>query len=151
MDPIGSQNLTTFPYTNTAQVLRDKPLSANTHLNTQKVAPSAKEGGYSIQNIQGVAGIQDEVSAAAGTAGKQGQRKCPRTVSGPQVAAHVAWSRHPLKRTQAQDMGGGVQSQRPRKLARAPAGKSSLSISAQPLAIVIISDSEPEPEGNDGH
>lgn len=138
-------------HTNTAQILREEPFSANTHLNTQKVAPSAKEGGYSIQNIQGVAGIQDEVSAAAGTAGKQGQRKCSRTVSGPQVAAHVAWSRHPLKRTQAQDMGGGVQSQRPRKLARAPAGKSSLSISAQPLAIVIISDSEPEPEGNDGH
>ncbi|KIN03078.1 hypothetical protein OIDMADRAFT_27538 [Oidiodendron maius Zn] len=138
-------------HTNTAQILRDEPFSANTHLNAQKVAPSAKEGDYSIQNMQGVAGIQEEASSAAGTAGKQGQRECSRTRSGPQVAAHVAWSRHALKRTQAQDMGGGVQSQRPRKLARAPARKSSLSISAQPLAIVIISDSEPEPEGNDGH
>jgi hypothetical protein len=39
-----------------------------------------------------------------------------------------------------------VQSQRPRKLVRASAGKSSLSISAQPLEFVVISDSEPEPE-----
>ena len=36
---------------NTAQVLRDEPLSANTHLNTQRAAPSAKEDGYSIQSI----------------------------------------------------------------------------------------------------
>ena len=138
-------------HTNTAQILRDGPFSANTHLNAQKVALPAKEGGYSIQNIQGVAGIQHEVSAAAGTAGKQGQRECSRTGSGPQVAAHVARPRNALKRMRLPDTGGGVQSQRPRKLARAPAGKSSPSISAQPLAIVIISDSEPEPEGNDDH
>jgi hypothetical protein len=31
-----------------------------------------KEGGYSIQSIQGVAGIHDEVLKAAGIAKKQG-------------------------------------------------------------------------------
>ena len=51
----------------------------------------------------------------------------------------------------AQDMGGGVQSQRPRKLARASAGKSSLSISAQALELIVISDSEPESEDNNDH
>ncbi|CZR68384.1 uncharacterized protein PAC_18283 [Phialocephala subalpina] len=104
-----------------------------------------------VLSIQGVAGMQDEASAAAGTAGKQGQRECSRTVSGPWVAAHVARSRNVLKRTRAQDMGGGVQSQRPRKLARASAGKSSLPTSAQPSELVVISDSEPEPEGDEGH
>jgi hypothetical protein len=44
-----------------------------------------------------------------------------------------------------------VQSQRPRKLARASVGKSSLSISAQPLELVVISDSKLEPEDNDDH
>ncbi|KAF8851600.1 hypothetical protein BDZ45DRAFT_766228 [Acephala macrosclerotiorum] len=98
--------------TNTAQVLRDEPLSADAHLNApdaQRAAPSGKEGGRSIQSIQGVAGMQDEVSTAAGSAGKQGQRGCSRTGSGPRVAAHVARSRNVLKRTRAQDMGGGVQ------------------------------------------
>lgn len=60
-------------HTNTAQVLRDEPLSANTHLNAQRAAPSAKESSYSIQSIKGVAGIHDEVPTAAGTAKKQGQ------------------------------------------------------------------------------
>jgi hypothetical protein len=149
--PLSLEKSRTPKRTNTAQVLRDEPLSASAHLNAQRAAPSGKEGGYSVQIMQGVAGIQDEVSAAAGTAGKQGQRECSRTGSGPQVAAHVAKSRNALKRTRAQDMGGGVQSQCPRKLVRASAGKSSLSISAQPLALVVISDSEPEPEGNDDH
>jgi hypothetical protein len=49
------------------------------------------------------------------------------------------------------DTGGGVQSQRPRKLVRASAGKPSLSISTQPLELVVISDSEPEPEDNDDY
>lgn len=134
--------------TNTAQALRDKPLSVDAHLNApdaQSAAPSGKEGGYSIKSIQGVAGVQDEVSTAAGTAGKRGQRECLTAGS----AAHVPRSRNVLKRTRAQDMGGGVQSQRPRKLVRASAGKSSLSISAQPLELVVISDSEPEPEDDD--
>ncbi len=148
--PLSLEKSRTPNRTNTAQVLRDEPLSASAHLNAQRAAPSGKEGG-SIQSIQGVAGIQDEVSTAAGTAGKQGQRGCSRTGSGPQVAAHVARSRNLLKRTRAQDMGGGVQSQRPRKLARASAGKSSLSISAQALELVVISDSEPESEDNNEH
>jgi hypothetical protein len=59
-------------HTNTAQVLRDESLSANTHLNAQRAAPSAKEGGYSIQSIQGVVGIHDEVPTAAGTAKETG-------------------------------------------------------------------------------
>jgi hypothetical protein len=109
---------------------------------------SFREGTWlSIQSIQGVAGIQDEVSTAAGTAGKQGQRECLRTGS----ATHIPRSRNVLKRTRAQDMGGGVQSQRPRKLVRVSPGKSSLSISAQPLDLVAISDSELEPENNDDH
>jgi hypothetical protein len=113
---------------------------------------SFREGTWlSIQSIQGVAGIQDEVSTAAGTAGKQGQRERSRTGSGPRVAAHVARSRNLLKRKRAWDMGGGVQNQRPRKLVRASAEKSSLSISAQPLDLVAISDSELEPENNDDH
>jgi len=91
--------------------------------------------------------MQDEVSTTAETAEKQGQRECSRTGSGPRAAG----SRNILKRTRVQDMGGGVQSQRPRKLARASAGKSSLSISAQPLELVVISDSEPEPKDNDDH
>ena len=135
--------------TNTAQVLRDEPLSVDAHPSApdaQSAIPSGKEGGHSIQSIQGVAGVQDEVSTA-GTAGKQGQRECLRTGS----AAHVPRSRNVLKRTRAQDMGGGVQSQRPRKLVRASAGKPSLSISAQPLELVVISDSEPEPEDDDDH
>jgi hypothetical protein len=85
--------------TNMAQVLRDEPLLANAHLNAQRAAPFGKGGGYSIQSIQGVTGIQDKVSIAAGTAGKQGQRECSRTGSGPRVAAHVARSRNVLKRT----------------------------------------------------
>jgi hypothetical protein len=93
--------------------------------------------------------VQDGVSTAAGTAGKQGQRECLRTGSG--SGAHVPRSRNVLKRTRAQDIGRGVQSQRPRKLVRASAGKSSLSISAQPLELVVISDSEPEPEDDDDH
>ncbi|PVH67436.1 hypothetical protein DL98DRAFT_523340 [Cadophora sp. DSE1049] len=107
-------------HTNTAQVLRDEPLSANTHLTAQRAAPSAKEGGYSIQSIQG-------------------------------VAARVARSRNASKRGLAQDTRGGVQSQRPRKLVRASAAKSSPSISAQPLELVVISDSEPEFEDNGDH
>jgi hypothetical protein len=148
--PLSLEKSRTPNRTNTAQVLRGEPLSANAHLNAQRPAPSGKGGGYSIQSIQGVTGLQDEVSTAAGTAGKQGQRECSRTGSGPRVAAHVARPRSVLKRTRAQDMGGGVQSQRPRKLVRASAGKSSLSIS-QPLELVVISDSEPEPEDDDDH
>ena len=52
---------------NTAQVLRDEPLSVDAHLDApdaQSAAPSGKEGGYSIQSIQGVAGVQDGVSIA---------------------------------------------------------------------------------------
>jgi hypothetical protein len=136
--------------TNTAQVLRDEPLSVDAHINApdaQRAAPSGNEGGYSIQSIQGVAGMQDEVSTAARTARSQGQRECSRTGS----AAHVPRSRNVLKRTRAQDMGGGVQSQRPRKRVRTSAGKSSLSISAQPLELIVISGSEPEPEDDDDH
>ena len=114
-------------------------------------ASSGKEGGYSIQSIQGVAGIQNEVSTAVRTTGKQGQREYLRTGSRPRVAAHVAGSRSSSKRTRAQDIGGGVQSQRPRKPVRASARKSSLSISAQPLELIVISDSEPELEDNDDH
>ena len=44
-----------------------------------------------------------------------------------------------------------MQSQRPRKLVPASAGKLSLSISAQPLELVVISDSEVEPEDNDDY
>jgi hypothetical protein len=133
---------------NIAQVLRDELLSANIYLNAQRAAPSAKEGSYSIQSIQDVAGIHDEVPTAAGTAKKQGQTL---TGSGSRVAARVARSRNASKRGLAQDTRGGVQSQRPRKLVRASAGKSSLSISAQPLELVVISDSEPEPEDDDDH
>ena len=135
-------------HTNTAQVLRDEPLSANTHLNAQRAAPSAKESSYSIQSIKGVAGIHDEVPTAAGTAKKQGQTM---TGSGSRVVARVARSRNALKRGLAQDMRDGVQSQHPRKRVRASAGKSSLSISAQPLELVVISDSEPEFEDNGDH
>jgi hypothetical protein len=144
--PLSLEKSRTPNRTNTAQILQDELLSASAHLNAQRAAPSGKEGGYSIQSIQGIAGIQDEVSTAAR---KQGQRECSRTGSGPRVAAHVARPRNVLKRTRAQDMGGAVQSQHPRKLVRASAGKSSLSISAQPLELVVISDSEPEPEAND--
>ena len=73
-----------------------------------------------------MAGIQDGVLIATGTTGKQGQREYLRTGS----VAHIPRSRNVLKRTRAQDMGGGVQSQRPRKLVRVSARKSSLSISA---------------------
>ncbi|KAH9203979.1 hypothetical protein DL95DRAFT_398890 [Leptodontidium sp. 2 PMI_412] len=135
-------------HTNTAQVLRDEPLSANTHLTAQRAAPSAKEGGYSIQSIQGVAGIHDEVPTAAGTAKKLGQTM---TGSGSPVVARVARSRNASKRGLAQDTRAEVQSQRPRKLVRPSAGKSSLSISAQPLELVVISDSEPEFEDNGDH
>ncbi|KAH7379008.1 hypothetical protein BKA64DRAFT_687098 [Cadophora sp. MPI-SDFR-AT-0126] len=135
-------------HTNTAQVLRDEPLSANTHLTAQRAAPSAKEGGYSIQSIQGVADIYDEVSTAAGTAKNQGQTM---TGSGSRVVARVARSRNAPKRGLAQDTRGGVQSQRPRKLVRGSAGQSSLSISAQPPQLVVISDSEPEFEDTGDH
>jgi hypothetical protein len=91
--------------------------------------------------------MQDEVSIAVGTARKQGQKECSRTGS----AARVPRSRNILKRTRTQDMGGGVQSQRPRKLVRASARKSSLSIFAQPLELVVISDSEPEPKDDDDY
>lgn len=111
-----------------------------------RAAPSGKEGGYSIQSIQGVAGIHNEVSTAAGTAKQQGET---RTGPGSVVVARVARSHNALKRGRAQDMGGGVQSQRPRKLVRASARKSSLSISAQPLELVVISDPEPEAEDHD--
>jgi hypothetical protein len=134
-------------HTNTAQVLRDEPLSANTHLNAQRAAPSAKESSYSIQSIKGVAGIH-EVPTAARTAKKHGQTM---TGSGSRVVARVARSRNALKRGLAQDMRDGVQSQHSRKLVRASAGKSSLSISAQPLELVVISDSEPEFEDNGDH
>merc|ERR1712000_802142 len=52
--------------TNTAQALRDKPLSVDAHLNApdaQSAAPSGKEGGYSIKSIQGVAGVQDGINS----------------------------------------------------------------------------------------
>ena len=39
----------------------------------------------------------------------------------------------------------------PRKLVRASAGKSSLSISALLLELIVISDWEPQLEDNDGH
>lgn len=95
--------------------------------------------------------MQNGVPTAAGTAGKQGQRECLRTRSGPRAAAHIARSRNVLKRTRAQDIRGKVRGQRSRKLVRASIGKSSVSISAQPLELVVISDSEPEPEGDDDH
>jgi hypothetical protein len=47
----------TLNRTNTTQVLRDEPLSANIHLNAQRAAPSGKERSYSIQSIQGITGI----------------------------------------------------------------------------------------------
>jgi hypothetical protein len=116
-------------HTNTAKALRDEPLSVDVHLNTpdaQSATPSGKEGSYSIQSIQGITGVQDGVSTAARTTRKQGQREYLRIRS----AAHIPRSRNILKRTRAQDMRVGVQSQRPRKLVRASARKSSLSISA---------------------
>lgn len=78
--------------TNTAQVRRDESLSVNAHLNapnTQRAAPSEKAGGYSIRSVQGVTGIQDVVSTAARTAGKQGERECSKNRSGARAAAHV--------------------------------------------------------------
>ena len=44
-----------------------------------------------------------------------------------------------------------MQSQRLRKLVRTSAGKSSPSISGQPLEVVVLSDSEPESEHDDNH
>ena len=135
-------------HTKAAQVLQDEDISANTHLPAQKAAPSAKEAGDSHQSIQGVASIPDEVPAAAGPAKKRGQTM---TGSGSRVVACVAKSRNASKRGLAQDTRGGVQNQRPRKLFRASTGKSSLSISAQPLQVVVISDTEPELEDNSNH
>jgi hypothetical protein len=140
--------------TNTAQVRRDESLSANAHLNapnTQSAAPSEKAGGYSIRGIQGVAGMQDGASTAARTAGKHGERECSKTRSGARVAAHVASFSSTLKRTRAQEVRGGVQSRRPRKLVQTSAGKSSPSISAQPLEVVVISDSDLESEDGEDH
>jgi hypothetical protein len=149
--PLSLENPRAPNHTNTAEALRDGPLPANAHLNAQRAAPSGKERGFSIQRIQRVTVVQDEASTAAGTARKQRQGEFSGTGSGPRVAARVARPPNVLKRGRAQDLGGEVQSQRPRKLVRASAGKLSLSIPAQPLELVVISDSEPEPEGNDDH
>ena len=127
--------------TNTAQVSREEPLSAN--------ASSEKAGG--IRSIQGATGFQDRVSTAARAAGKQGKREHSKTGSVARVAAPVGKSSSVLKRTRTQDVGGGVQSRRPRKLVRTSAGKSSPSISSQPLEVVVITDSEPESEDDDDH
>ena len=138
--------------TNTAQVQRDESLSANAHLNTpdtQRAAPSEKADDYRIRSIQGDASVQNWVSTAARTAGKQGERECSKTGSGARVAAHVARSGSVLKRTGAQNVRSRVQSQRPRKLVRTSARSSSLSISTQALEVVVISDSEPESEDDD--
>jgi hypothetical protein len=138
--------------TNTAQVRRDESLSANAHLNapdTQRAAPFEKADGYSIRSIQGDASVQNWVSTATRTAEKQGERECSKTRSGARVAAHVARSGSVLKRTRAQDVRGGVQSRRHRKLVRTSAGKSSPSTSTQALEVVVISDSEPESEDDD--
>ncbi|KAG9242066.1 hypothetical protein BJ878DRAFT_517375 [Calycina marina] len=111
-----------------ARPLSLKKARAPNHTNKvmgRRAAPSAKEGGYSIQSIQGIAGINDEVPTAVGTAQKQGQTM---TASGSRVVARIVRSRTASKRGLAQDT--RVQSQRPRKLAQASAGESSLSISA---------------------
>ena len=92
-------------HTNTAQVLRDEPLSANTHLNAQRAAPSMKEGSYSIQNIQGITGIYNKIPTAARTTKKQGQII---TGSESQVIAHVIRSHNVSKRGLAQDIRGRV-------------------------------------------
>jgi hypothetical protein len=54
-------------------------------------------------------------------------------------------------RTRPQDVRGGVQSRRPRKLVRTSARKSSLPISSQSLEVVVISDSELESEDDHDH
>jgi hypothetical protein len=95
-------------------------------------------------------GIQDGVPTAARAAGKQEERECSKTGSEARVATHVGRPSSVLKRTRAQDERGGVQSRRPRKLVRTSAGKSSPSISGQPVEIVVISDSELESE-DDGN
>ena len=56
-------------------------------------------------------GIQDVVSTAARTAGKQGDRECSKTGSEARVATHIERSSSVLKRTRAQDERGGVESQ----------------------------------------
>jgi len=130
--------------TNTSQVRRDESLSANAHLtapNTQRAAPSEKAGGDSIRSIQGITGIQDRVSTAVKTTGKQGEGECSKTGSGARAVAHVARSSSVLKRTRAQGVRGGVQGRRPRKLVRTSAGKPSPSISSQPFEVVVISGS----------
>jgi hypothetical protein len=73
-------HLNHFSYEHSPSPARRASLD-NAHLNAQRAAPSGEERGYSIQSIQGVAGIQDEVSAAAGTAEKQERRECSRTTS----------------------------------------------------------------------
>ena len=146
--PLFLKNARAPNHTKTSQVLQDEHISANTHLPAQKAAPSAKEGGDSHQSIQGVASIHDEVPAPAGPAKKRGQTT---TGSGSRVVACVAKSRNASKRGLAQDTRGGVQKRRPRKLFRASTGKSSLSISAQPLQLVVISDTEPELEDDSDH
>lgn len=99
----------------------------------------------------GVMSIQDGVPTAARTAGKQGERECSKTGSEARVATHVGRSSSALKRTRPQDVRGGVQSRRPRKLVRTSAGKSSPPISGQCLEVVVISDSELESEDDDDH
>ena len=73
------------------------------------------------------------------------------TGSGSRVVARIARSRNASKRGLARDTRGGVQSQRPRKLVRASAGSSSLTVSAQAPKLIVISDSEPEFADNGDH
>jgi hypothetical protein len=72
-----------------AQIRQDE---SNAHLNTPitgRAAPSEKAGCYSTRRIQGVTGIQDGISTADTTAGKEGERECSSTRSGARVAAHI--------------------------------------------------------------
>jgi hypothetical protein len=92
------------------------------------------------------------MSTATGNIRNQGLRQCSRVRSGPRVTAHVTKSSNVLKRTRPelmQDVRGRVQSRHPRKPVPTSAGKPSSSTPAQPPEVVVIDDSEPEPESDE--
>jgi hypothetical protein len=145
--------------TSTARVREGESLAMNQHVNTPDTHGSAaleKEHSCSVQSIQGVISMRNRIQTIAGSAGRQGQRKCSRVGSGPQVAAHVTKSSNILKRPhaqQTQNVHGGfrTQSRNPTRLVKASGAGQSGSTSAKHTELVIISDSEPEPEVDDNN
>jgi hypothetical protein len=95
--------------------------------------------------------MRDRIQTLGRSAGRLGQKKRSRVGSGPQVAAHVTKSSSVLERPRVQqikNMRGGVhmQSRYPTRLVKASTAGQLSSTSTKRTELVIISDSEPEPE-----